>query len=150
MITKQNIYNYYNNDLSLEINKVQKLVRNIYLHKNWPPNAAFRRHLYFWAQQSRNGTHRIVGYQRQLRIHLCWLHNSIRRRYLRRQEEKQNLDSDVPWCLPALECCLRRQHFRTFGRSQSRQQLPVHADSHAEWQPLSVHVLEMCAYISEI
>ncbi len=70
----------------------------------------------FLAQQSRNGTHRIVGYQRQRRIHRC-LQKSIRWRYLMRQEVKLTLDSDAPWCLPALKCCLRRQHFSVLGCS---------------------------------
>ncbi len=58
-----------------------------------------------------------MGSRSQWKIHLCCLQNWIRRRYLQRQKVEQNLDSDVPWCLPALECVLRRQHFRAFGRS---------------------------------
>ncbi len=69
------IFDYYNTNFSLEItSKVQKCIRNIHLHTNEPPNAAFRQNLYFLAQPSRNGTHRIVGYQRQRRIHLCMMH----------------------------------------------------------------------------
>ncbi len=114
VITKL-IFNHYNTDFSLEITSS---VRNIHLHTNWPPNATFRRHLYFLAQPSRNGTQRIVGYQRQRRIHLCCLQKSIRWRHLMRQEVKLTLDSDVPWCLPTLKCVLRRQHFSVFGCSQ--------------------------------
>ncbi len=36
-----------------------------------------------------------------------------------RQEVKLTLDSDVSWCLPTLECVLRRQHFSVFGCSPS-------------------------------
>ncbi len=47
MITKL-IFNYYNTDFSLEItSKVQKVNQN--LHTNSPPNATFRRHLYFFS-----------------------------------------------------------------------------------------------------
>ncbi len=43
--------------------------------------------LFFLSQPSQNGTHRIVGYQRQWRIHLCCLQKSIRWRYLMRGSE---------------------------------------------------------------
>ncbi len=61
--------------------------------------------------------HRIVGYQRQRRIHLCCLQKSIRWRHLMRQEVKLSLHSDVPWCLPTLKCVLRKKHFSVFGCS---------------------------------
>ncbi len=119
------IFNYYNTNLSLEITaKVQKLIRNIHLHTNWPPNATFRCHLYFFPQPSWNRTHRIVGYQRQRKIHLRCLKKSIRWRYLMRQEVKLTLHSGVHWSLPTLECCLRRQHFSVFGCSHSQPRSP--------------------------
>ncbi len=99
-------------------NKLTRYRNEIYFYTNWPSNATFRGHLYFLAQPPRNGTHRIVGYQRQRRIHLCCLQKSIRWRYLMRQEVKLTLDSNVPWCLPTLECYLRRRHFSVSGCSR--------------------------------
>ncbi len=124
VITKW-ISNYYNTDFSLEITpKVQKVSQKYTFTHKLTTKATFRRHLYFLAQPSRNGTYRIVGYQRQRRIHLCCLQKSIRRRYLMRQEVKLTLDTDIPWCLPTLKCILRRQHFSVFGCSH-RQWLPL-------------------------
>ncbi len=164
------ISNYYNTNLSLEITaKVQKLIRNIHLHTNWPPNATFRCHLYFFTQPSRNGMHRIVGYQRQRRIHLCCLLKSIRWRYLMRQEVKLTLDSGVHWSLPTLECCLRREHFSVFGCSHNHRQprppdpnqltwvLITATFHHSAWAPyqhtpppqsLSGIELSMCTYLT--
>jgi len=48
-------------------------------------------HIYFLAKLPWNGTHRIVGYQRQWRIELCCLQKHIRWKIL-----SQSLDSDVP------------------------------------------------------
>ncbi len=104
VITKR-IFNYYNTHFSLEIaSKVQKVNRKYTFTHKLSTKRNFRTpSLFFLAQPSRNGTHRIVGYQRQRRIHLCCLQKSIRWRYLMRQEVKLTLDSDVPWCLPASE-----------------------------------------------
>ncbi len=114
VIIKQ-IFNYYNTNFSLEItSKVQKDNQKYTFTHKPTTKATFRQPSLFLAQPSRNGTHRIVGYQRQRRIHLCCLQKSIRWRYLMRQEVKITLDSDVPWCLPTLEGVLRRQHFFSF------------------------------------
>ncbi len=56
--------------------EVTKLSYFIFLFQIPPPPIFSHKcchHLYFLAQPSWNGTHRIVGYQRQRRIHLCCL-----------------------------------------------------------------------------
>ncbi len=118
VITKL-IFNYHNTDFSLEItSKVQKVSQKYTFTPKLTNKRNFPRpSLFFLAQPSWNGTHRIVGYQRQRRIHLCCLQKYIRWRYLMKQEIKLTLDSDVPWCLPTLECVLRRQHFSVSGYS---------------------------------
>ncbi len=105
VITKQ-IFNYYNTNFSLEItSKVQK---NIHLNTNWPPNTTFRRHLYFLAQPSRNGTHRIVGYQRQRRIHAAFKIRS-----------EEGTTGDRKWSRIWIWTCLAAfLPFEAFGRSQ--------------------------------
>ncbi len=77
-----------------------KHIQNEYTH------ILCKQKLLFWMLTSSTITKRtrIVGYQRQWRIHPCCLQKSIRWRYLMRQELKLILDSDVPWCLPSLEC----------------------------------------------
>ncbi len=117
VITKQ-IFNYYNTNFSLEItSKVQKVNQKYKFTHKLTTKRNFQAPSLFFSSTSWNGTHRIVGYQRQRMIHLCCLQKSIRWRYLMRQEVKLTLDSDVPWCLPTLECVLRRQHFSVFGCS---------------------------------
>ncbi len=112
-------FNYYNTDFSLEMtSKVQEVSQKYTFTHKLTTKRNFQTPSLFFAQLSWNGTQGIVGYQKQQRIRLCCLQNPNRRRYLRRQEVKQNLDSDVPWCLPALEYSLRKQHFRAFGSSQ--------------------------------
>ena len=119
VITKQ-IFNYYNTDFSLELtSKVQKVSQKYTFTHKLTTKHNFQTPSLFLAQPLWNGTHRIVGYQRQRRIHLCCLQKSARWRHLRRQELKLTLNSDVPWCLPTLECVLRRQHFSVFGCSPS-------------------------------
>ncbi len=118
VITKW-IFNHYNTDFSLEItSKVQKDSQKYTFTHKLTTKHNFQVPSLFLAQPSRNGTHRIVGYQRQRRIHLCCLQKSIRWRYLMRQDVKLTLDSDVPWYLPTLKCVLRRQHFSVFGCSR--------------------------------
>ncbi len=125
VITKR-IFNYYNTNFSLEItSKVQKVNQKYTFTQT--DNQTQLSDLYFLAQPSRNGTHRIVGYQRQRRIHLCCLQKSIRWRHFMRQEVKLTLDLDVPWCLPALKCVLRRQNFSVLGYSHG-QKYPVIAE----------------------
>ncbi len=122
VITKW-IFNHYNIDFSLEItSKVQKVSQKYTFTHKLTTKRNFQTPSLFLAQPSRNGVHRIVGYQRQWRIHLCCLQKWIRWRYLMRQEVKLTLDSDVPWCLPTLECCLQRQYFSVFGCSQWNRQ----------------------------
>ncbi len=77
VITKQ-IFNYYNSNFSLEItSKVQK-VNQKYTFTQTNTKCNFQTpSLFFLAQQSRNGTHRIVGYQMQRRIHLRRQHFSV-------------------------------------------------------------------------
>ncbi len=110
-----------------------------------------------------------MGYQRQRKIHLRCLKKSIRWRYLMRQEVKLTLDSGVHWCLPTLECCLRRQHFSVFGCSHSHRQprspdpnqltwvLITATFHHSAWAPyqhtpppqsLSGIELSMCTYLT--
>ncbi len=116
VITKQ-IFNYYNSNFSLEItSKVQK-VNQKYTFTQTNHQTQFSDAIFiFLAQQSRNGTHRIVGYQRQRRIHLRCLQKSIRWRYLMRQEVKLTLDSDVPWCLDASEGSIFQFSDAAYGR----------------------------------
>ncbi len=104
VITKQ-IFNYYNNNLLLEVtSKVLKVGQNRNIYTQTSDDIFI---LCF--QHSRNGTHRIVGYQRQWRIHLCCLQKSTRWRHLRRQEVKLTLDLNVP-CRPTMKCVLWGQH----------------------------------------
>lgn len=58
-VTTHLIFNYYNNDFSLEItSKVQKVSQKYTFTHKLTTDTAFRRHLHFLAQPSRNG---IVG-----------------------------------------------------------------------------------------
>ncbi len=71
MITKQ-IFNYYNTNFSLEItSKVQKVNQKYTFTHKLTTKRNFQTPSLFLAQPSWNGMHRIVGYQRQRRIHLC-------------------------------------------------------------------------------
>ncbi len=107
VITKQ-IFNYYNTNFSEITSKVQNISQKIHLHTNWPPNATFRRHLYFLAQPSRNGTHRIVGYQRQRRIHAAFKIRS-----------EEGTTGDRKWSRIWIRTCLAAfLPFEAFGRSQ--------------------------------
>ncbi len=71
----------------------------------------------FLAQLSPNVTHIIVGYKMEPRVHQRYLQKCIRWRYLRRQEVRLILDSNMQWRLPTLECILQRQHFSAFRPS---------------------------------
>lgn len=81
------------------------LVKTIFTHK-LTPNMCFKMPSLFFPQMS---VHTGLWRQRQM-THLCWLWNSGR--YSPRQEVKQNLDSEMPWCLPTLDSYLQRQYFK--------------------------------------
>ncbi len=106
VITKQ-IFSYYYTDFSMEItSKVQKVGQKYTFALKLNTKCNFSCQLYFFSSTIMEWNAQDCGISKAWRIHLCCLLNSIRRRYLRKQEVKQYLDWDAPWCFPALECCL--------------------------------------------
>ncbi len=89
--------------------------------------------------------------QTRLTFH-CWLYNLCIVVYvtnktwnlkldLMRHEVKLTFESDVPWCLPTLECVLQRQHFSVFrcslghGEHMGRK---THTNSPEAWHIVSI------------
>ncbi len=100
VITKQ-IFNYYNTNFSLEItSKVQNISQKYTFTHKLTTKRNFQTTSLFFSSTVTEWNAQDCGISKAAK-NTCCLQNSIRRRYHRRQEVKQNLNLDVPCCLSA-------------------------------------------------